>query len=131
MREEVEDHAGRMRVFTIDCHEGGLGFTMRAVEDGTEGNGYQYEAYGETSAYSALGRVRRKMYRSLAMRHLTGRPGRYSMLHDKLTGRIGSDGEGGPQLIVDDVLLDMDNLSRILATHEGWCFELQIVDALE
>jgi hypothetical protein len=53
------------------------------------------------------------------------------MLHDKLTGRIDSDGEGGVVLIVDGVPLDMGNLSRILATHEGWCFELQIVDSLE
>ena len=81
--------------------------------------------------YSALGRVRQKMRRGLATRHLSGRPGKYSMLHDRLTGRIDSDGAGGVVLVVDGVPLDMDNLSSILATHEGWCFELQIVDALE
>jgi hypothetical protein len=131
MREKVEDYAGKMRVFTIDCHEGGLGFTVRAVEDGKEVTGYHYAAYSETSPYSALGRVRQKMRRGLATRHLSGRPSRYSMLHDKLTGRIGSDGEGSVVLIVDGVPLDMNNLSSILATHEGCCFELRIVDALE
>ena len=32
MREEVEDHAGRTRSFVINCHEGGLGWTVRAHE---------------------------------------------------------------------------------------------------
>ena len=35
MREEVEDHAGKVRVFVMDCHEAGLGFAVRAVEKGT------------------------------------------------------------------------------------------------
>ena len=30
IREEVEDYAGRMRAFVINCHEGGLGFTGAA-----------------------------------------------------------------------------------------------------
>jgi hypothetical protein len=34
IREEVEDHAGRRRAFVINCHEGGLGFTVRAEEEG-------------------------------------------------------------------------------------------------
>jgi len=58
MREEVEDYAGRQRVFVITCHEGGLGFTVRATEEGREGTGYEFAAYSETSPYSALGRVR-------------------------------------------------------------------------
>lgn len=131
IREEVEDYAGKLRVFTITCHEGGLGFTVRAKEEAAEGTGYEYAAYSETSPYSALGRVRQKMYRGLATRHLSGQPGRYRMLHDRLSGRIGSDGEGGAVLVVDGVPLDIDNLSSILESHEGWCFELHIVDALE
>jgi hypothetical protein len=75
MREEAEDSAGRMRSFVIDCHEGGLGFTVRAVEEGREGMGYEFAAFSETSPYSALGRVRQKMHRGSAMRHVTGSPG--------------------------------------------------------
>ena len=33
IREEVEDYAGQERVFVIDCHEGGLGFTVRATAE--------------------------------------------------------------------------------------------------
>jgi hypothetical protein len=38
MREEVEDYAGRMRVFIINCSEGAHGFTVRAEEEGRSGN---------------------------------------------------------------------------------------------
>jgi hypothetical protein len=131
LREEVEDYAGRTRAFVINCHEGGLGFTVRAEEEGRPGAGYEFAAYSETSPYSALGRLRQKMYRGLATRHVTGSPGAYRMLHDRLSGRITSDGKGGVVLVVDGVALGIENLASILITHEGWGFELQIVDALE
>ena len=85
----------------INCHEGCLGFTVRAEEEGRRSAGYQFAAYSETSPYSALG---------LSTRHVTGSPGAYRMPHDRLSGRITSDGKG---------------------SHEGWGFDLQIVDALE
>ena len=126
--EEVEDYAGRPRRFVITCHDVGLGFTVRADEEGREGNGYQFAAYSETTPYSALGRLRQKIHRALATRHITASSGSYQMLHDKLRGRITSDGEGGVVLIVDGIPLGMDALASILATYEGWEFELQIVD---
>lgn len=131
MREEVEDYAGRVRAFVITCHETGLGFTVRAEEEGGRRTGYEFAAYSETSPYSALGRLRQKMYRALATRHITGSPGGYRMLHDRLSGRITSDGEGGVVLVVDGIPLGVDDLASILASHEGWGFEMQIVDALE
>ncbi len=131
MREEVEDHAGRARAFVISCHEGGLGFTVRAEEEGVRGPGYEFAAYSETSPYNALGRLRQKMCRGLATRHISGQRGDYHMLHDTLSGRITSDGEGGVVLVVDGVPLSIDDLSSILATHEGWGFEMKILDPLE
>jgi len=131
IREEVEDHAGRRRAFVINCYEGGLGFTVRAEEEGSPDAGYQFAAYSEISPYSALGRLRRKMRRGLATRHLTGSPGAYEMLHDKLSGRITSDGNGGVVLVVDGKAVGIENLIAMLLTHEGWECELQIVDALE
>ncbi len=131
LRQEVENYAGRTCAFVINCHEAGLGFTVRAEEEGRAGAGYEFAAYRETSPYSALGRVRQKMYWGLATRHVTGPPGAYRMLHDRLSGRIASDGNGGLVLVVDGVALGIENLASILMTHEGWGFELQIVDALE
>ena len=131
LREDVEDFSGRTRTFVISCRESGLGFTVRAEEEGAEGTGYEFAAYSETSPYSALGRLRQKMYRGLATRHITGSPGRYRMLHDTLNGRITSDAEGGVVLVVDGVPLGIDDLAEIFASHEGWGFEMQIRDALE
>ncbi len=131
MREEFEDYAGRARVFVITCHEGGLGFTVRAEEEGRRGTGYEFAAYSETSPYSALGRLRQKMHRALAMRHVTGSPGAYRMLHDGLSGRITSDGHGGVVLVVDGIPLGIEDLESILVSHEGWVFDLQILDGLE
>jgi hypothetical protein len=115
----------------IDCHEGGLGFTVRAVEEGCEGLGYEFAAFSETSPYSALYRVRQKIRRGLATRHVTGSAGDYRMLHDRLSGRIAWRRERGVVLVVDGVALELRDLAEILSSHEGWGFELKIVDALE
>ncbi len=131
MREEMEDHAGRTRSFIIECYEAGFGFTVRAREQTTRQPGYEFAAYSETSPYNALGRLRQKMYRGIATRHLTGQPGAYHMLHDTLRGHITSDGHGGAVLVVDGLAVGMENLASMLVTHEGWGFELRIVDALE
>ena len=65
------------------------------------------------------------MYRGVATRHITGSPGAYEMLHDKLSGRITSDGKGGVVLVVDGMGFGIENLASMLLTHEGWEFELQ------
>jgi hypothetical protein len=73
----------------ITCHEGGLGYTVRASEEGTEHLGYEFAAFSETSRYSALGRVgrvREKAYRGLATRRVTSASGSYQMLHDEVRG---------------------------------------------
>ena len=64
----------------------------------------------------------------MATRHLGSG---HNMLHDKLQGRITSDGNGGALLVVDGLAVDMGKLSRFLTTHEGWEFKLIIKDALE
>ena len=53
------------------------------------------------------------------------------MLHDSLSGRITSDRDGGVLLVVDGIPLSLEEIGSILASHEGWSFELQITDALE
>ena len=53
IREQVEDYAGRMRSFLINCHEGGLGFTVRAEEEDRRGTGYEFAAYSETTVRPA------------------------------------------------------------------------------
>ena len=131
IHEEFEDFSGQRRSFVIACHEGGLGFTVRASEEGNERLGYEFASYSETSPYSALGRVREKARRGLATRHITRENGCTQMLHDELNGRITSDGHGGVTLVVDGTPLGIEDLAALLRTHEGWEFQLRIVDALE
>jgi hypothetical protein len=71
------------------------------------------------------------MYRGVATRHITGLPGAYQMLHENLSCRITSDGHGDVLLVVDGIAFGIDNLESILLTHDGWGFELLIVDPLE
>ena len=129
--EEAEDFAGNVRRFEVTCYYNGLGYSVRAVEVGREWNGYVFAAYSETSPYAALGRVRQKMYRGLATRHLTGTPGAYHMLHDTLKGHIAWSEETGVVLVVDGKAVSTENLATILGGYEGWAFELTITDALE
>lgn len=131
IEEEVEDHAGRTRRFLITCHEGPLGFTVQAHEHGAQDTGYEFAAYSETSPHNALGRLRQKMYRGLATRHITKSQHGYRMLHDKLSGRIASDGNGGPLVVIDGIPLSIDDVAHILISHEGWSIDLTIVDSLE
>ena len=128
IREEFEDFSGKMRTFIIDCHETPLGYTVRAREEKSRGEGYEFGAYSETTPYSALGRLRDKARRSLATRHLSA--GR-EMLHDTLAGRITSDSDQGVLLVVDGIAVSMEELARFLRTLEGWEFELKIKDPLE
>ena len=132
MREEVEDFSGKKRVFTIRCHQGPLGFTLRAVEEHPKDEeGYEFGAYSETSPFSALGRLRDKMRRGLSCRHIAGRAGNFHMLHDRIRGHITTDSQKGVSLVVDGVRLSLSDIARILESHEGWNFELRISDSLE
>lgn len=128
LQDEVEDFSGTIRSFVITCHVGGLGYTVRAVEEGTDGFGYEFSAYSETSPYSALGRLRKNMHRALSTRHITRSDGYTNMLHDSLRGRITVDDTGDPILVVDGIPLDMDELAFILQGLEGWEFKLTIID---
>jgi len=131
IRENVEDFAGKQRTFVIDCHEGGLGYTVRASEEGKKSLGFEFAAYSETSPYSALGRVRDKMSRGLATRYTTTGHGDRRMLHDTLRGRITSAGEGRVALVVDGIAMGIEEIETFFQSHEGWEFELRIVDSLE
>jgi DNA-directed RNA polymerase subunit N (RpoN/RPB10) len=110
---------------------GSVGFTVRAQEQEAQDTEYEFAAYGETSPYNALGRLRQKMYRGLATRHITKSLHGYRMMHDKLSGRIALDENGGALVVVDGMPLSIDDLAHILISHEGWSFDLTIMDSLE
>jgi hypothetical protein len=119
MREEVEHFSGERRSFVIDCHEGGLGYTVRASEEGKDGMGYEFAAHSETSPYSALARVREKMSRRLATQHITASQHGPRMLHDTVAGRITSGGEGQVALIVDGITLRIERTAHRRAARDS------------
>ena len=53
------------------------------------------------------------------------------MLHGTVKGRITSAGEGRVALVVDGIPRSIEDLETVLQSHEGWEFELRIVDSLE
>jgi hypothetical protein len=118
--ETIEGHSGRDRSFAIRCHEGPLGYTVRASEEGTNEPGYEFAAFSETSPYSALGRLRDKMHRGVATRYLSAKRQGPRMLHETLRGRISSDGQGGVVMVVDGIGLRIEDLETMLMSREGW-----------
>jgi hypothetical protein len=130
MHETFEDFAGQERNFIIDCYFNGIGFTVRAREQGHGFSGYEFGVYSETSWTNALGRLRHEVQRELATRYLSSK-GSYQLLHDTMKGRIGSDGEGAVTVVVDGIELGLSEFGKILSTYEGWEFELKIIGSLE
>ena len=92
--------------------------------------GFIFESFSETSPYSALGKIRDKMRKALATRHITKSDHGYSMMHDELKGRITCDAQGEPALIVDGIHLTLDNLGHIFSSREEFEFSLKIVESL-
>jgi len=39
--------------------------------------------------------------------------------------------QGGALVVVDGIPLSIDDLAHILISHEGWSFDLTIIDSLE
>lgn len=128
IRETVEDAFGNERAFLITYHPAGLGYMVVAQEEGKEGLGYEFSALSETSPYHALGKLREKLYRSLAMRHITRRGSQYIPMHNTLRGRITWSPDEGLVLVVDGIVLTLEDLRTILEMHESWQFRLEIVD---
>ncbi|MCI0395480.1 MAG: hypothetical protein L0332_17415 [Chloroflexi bacterium] len=128
IRESVEDAFGNKRSFQITYESVGLGYTLIAREEGKEGLGYEFSAFSETSPCNALFRLREKMYRSLATRHITWRDSQYVPMHGTIRGRITWSQAEGLVVVVDGIPLTLADLGEILAMHEGWQFRLDIVD---
>ena len=71
------------------------------------------------------------MCRGLSCRHLTGRPSADHVLQDTLKGHIARSDETGVVLVVAGKAVSTENLATILGGHEGWTFELTVIDALD
>jgi hypothetical protein len=97
INEEFESCTGQKIQMTLSLYKRPSGdFSIRATES-TSRTGFVFEVYGP--AYSnpavgqALGRLRARIRKRLAIRYLNrGQDGEYSLTHDKIIGRITTNG---------------------------------------
>lgn len=128
LRDEWEDFAGNTRRFEINYEPVPTGFTVRAVEVGKRGYGYEFSSFDPNDPYLALGRVRDKIRRGLATRYLnkSGNP-----THDELRGRIAYlEDEDNVGLIIDGKPMTIEQLAEILRGREGFDFEIRLTESL-
>lgn len=111
-----------------------LGYSLSATEEGNEReDGYYFREFDPNNPYLALGRLRVKIRRALATRHLEERAsGHFLPLHDTLRGRIScSSDEDQVAFVIDGRLLTLSQFAKIAQMYEGWQFRIDFVDASE
>jgi hypothetical protein len=72
----------------------------------------------------ALGELRKRIPKLLSIRHLAVQHGRMILTHDRLRGHISYGG-----VVVDGTFLTFEQLAELMQTHEGFQFDLKIVDS--
>lgn len=128
IREAYSHYSGQARQFVISYFRTGLGYSVQAVEEGKDGAGYFFREFDPTSPYIALGRIRERIREALATRHIEEYgPGIFQATHQTIRGRISS-GEGEVGFVIDGQFLTLQQVGQMLATFEGFEFQLDISD---
>lgn len=128
IRQAFTDCSGQNRCFVISYFPASLGFGVQAEEEGKEGQGFYFREFDATSPYLALGRLRGRIRKALATRHIEQRePGNFQATHQTVRGRISySDGEVA--FVIDGQLLTLQQFGKMVETFEGFEFRLDIQD---
>ena len=128
IRQAFTDCAGQTRHFVISYFPASLGFGVQAEEEGKEGQGFFFREFDAASPYLALGRIRGRIEKALATRHIEQRePGNFQTTHRTVRGRItSSDGEVG--FVIDGQLRTLRQFGKMVETFEGFEFRLDIQD---
>lgn len=128
LREAFTDCAGQTRHFVISYFPASLGFGVQAKEEGKDGEGFFFREFDATSPYLALGRIRGRIEKALATRHIEQRePGDFRFTHRTLRGRI-SYSDGQVAFVIDGQLLTLQQFAKMVETFEGFEFRLDIRD---
>jgi len=127
-RQPFTDYSGQTRHFVVSYFPASLGFGVQAEEEGKEGQGYFFREFDATSPYLALGRLRGRIRKALATRHIEQwEPGNFQATHRTVRGRISySDGEVA--FIIDGQLLTLQQFGKMVETFEGFEFRFDIRD---
>ena len=132
IREDFEDFSGKRRWFEICMVRLQLGYSVSATEEGTrDGQGYFFREFDPISEYLALGRLRGRIQRALATRHLQERsPGEFQSLHNTLRGRISyASGTREVAFVIDGKFVTLTQFSKIAESYEGWEFRMEFLDS--
>jgi hypothetical protein len=128
IRQAFTDCSGQSRRFVISYFRASLGFGVQAEEEGKEGQGFFFREFDATSPYLALGRIRGRIEKALATRHIEQRePGNYQATHRTVRGRI-SYSDGAVAFVIDGQLLTLPQFAKMVETFEGFEFRLDIRD---
>ena len=126
IRQAFTDCAGQTRHFVITYFPVRLGFGVQAEEEGKDGQGYFFREFDAMSPYLALGRVRGRIEAALATRHIEQQePGDFQATHRTVRGRI-SYCDDAVAFVIDGQLLTLQQFGKMLATFEGFEFQLDI-----
>jgi hypothetical protein len=126
IRQAFTDCSGQPRHFVISYFPANLGFGVQAEEEGKGGQGFFFREFDATSPYLALGRLRGRIRKTLATRHIEQpEPGNFQATHETVRGRISySDGEVA--FVIDGQLLTLQQFGKMVETFEGFEFRLEI-----
>jgi len=128
VRQAFTDCSGQTRHFVISYFRASLGFGVQAEEQGKDGQGFFFREFDATSPYLALGRLRARIRKALATRHIEqSEPGHFQATHQTVRGRI-SYCDGEVAFIIDGQLLTLPQFGKMVETFEGFEFRLDIRD---
>ena len=128
IRQAFTDCSGQDRYFGISYFRASLGFGVQAEEEGKDGQGFYFREFDATSPYLALGRLRGRIEKALATRHIEQRePGDFQATHRTVRGRI-SYSNGEVAFVIDGQLLTLRQFGKMVETFEGFEFRLDIGD---
>ena len=112
----------------LSCFRTSLGFGVQAEEEGKDGEGFFFREFDPTSPYLALYRLQGRIRKMLATRHIEElAPGDFQATHQTVRGRI-SYAEGDVAFVIDSQLLTLQQFGKLIATFEGFEFQLEIQD---
>jgi hypothetical protein len=132
----LHDVRGESHTFRIHSRLApGAGHVMEAIEEGTDGHGYQFQVMGpeESDAMALFQELFSRMREGLGRRYLESTDiGLHFVERDRLEGRIGMDSEARePILVVDGRPRSWDEIGRLLLSYEGWNVGIQILESIE
>ena len=132
---KIEDCDGQPHEFHFQLRLLGNIVALEAFEVAQgDPSGYSFQVIGdpEEDMFTLLGKMIQKIRRSLSEKFIDDGDFGTQFAGDVVKGRIESDSnnfERMPVMVIDGREFSWEEFGRMLLTHEGWQFKLEIVDS--